>query len=295
MARKPLTLANGFENELQELISQDSSVCEAPSPILEFGQMVEAAYVALTKVLGNSGSRQSANRKQSVDSTINGIFKLLSNKGFSIRLATLFVGVFERRIIEGCGSEYVIEIDGGLLRDRLPKHVQDVLNVLDAHWLTWLSDNLDVFLEPLNLADQKAELTKLRTQRPYFRNALFDVFLDDRLNDLDRQIKLEDERIETIRKLKLENGDNEPVSKDEYDPEKRGLTRQLAMTLLDELFPNLEHASNQSKAEFLGLLVGWNIDGLRQKWTDYKQAKPETIAANMATAAEWKRKLKMRK
>jgi hypothetical protein len=37
---------------------------------------------------------------------------------------------------------------------------------------------------------------------------------------------------------------------DKFDPMKRGLTRQLAMLLLDELFPNLNDASNKARQSF---------------------------------------------
>ncbi len=78
---------------------------------------------------------------------------------------------------------------------------------------------------------------------------------------------------------------------DEYDPAKRGLTRQLAMLLMDELFPNLANASKKAKAEFLAFLVGWDSDGLRQKWSDYQRGNPASLAVDQKTVETWKRKL----
>ncbi len=80
---------------------------------------------------------------------------------------------------------------------------------------------------------------------------------------------------------------------DQYDPAKRGLTRQLAMLLIDELFPNLKDASNTAKAEFLSFLTGFDADGLRNKWSDYRLGNKNTIEADLKKVAAWKTKLKI--
>lgn len=81
----------------------------------------------------------------------------------------------------------------------------------------------------------------------------------------------------------------------EYDPAKRGLTRQFAMMLLDDLFPNLKNASASAKAEFMALLTGWNADGLRNKWSDYRLGNTELLQADRVKVSEWKKKLKIEK
>lgn len=79
----------------------------------------------------------------------------------------------------------------------------------------------------------------------------------------------------------------------EYDPAKRGLTRQFAMLLIDELFPNLNKASNTAKAELLSLLTGFDSAGLRNKWSDYHRGNPKSLAEDRRKVGEWKQKLKL--
>lgn len=116
------------------------------------------------------------------------------------------------------------------------------------------------------------------------------------LNELKDDYRAEIEAIE--RRAELAEKANKIVTladddTSEDNPAKRGLSRQLAMMLLDELFPNLENASNTAKADFLELLTGFSSDGLRNKWSDYRRGNTESVNADMEKVAEWKRKLKI--
>lgn len=108
--------------------------------------------------------------------------------------------------------------------------------------------------------------------------------------ELERDFELQKTHRERVKLLGVEQQDEQDS---EYDPAKRGLTRQLAMMLIDDLFPNLKDASNKAKAEFLGLLTGWSADGLRNKWSDYRRGNEKSLAQDAATVAEWKTKLKI--
>lgn len=80
-----------------------------------------------------------------------------------------------------------------------------------------------------------------------------------------------------------------------YNPSDRGLTQQLGMLLLDELFPNLKNASNTAKAKFLAFLTGWSEDKLRIKWTDYRSGNPTTLKEDREAVEYWRQKLKIEK
>lgn len=107
------------------------------------------------------------------------------------------------------------------------------------------------------------------------------------------EVQIELEREWVRNKTELPHIKRDPGEIDQFDPEKRGLTRQLAMLLLDELFPNLGASSNTAKGQFLAFLVGWSAKGLSNKWSDYRRGNPESIERDLAEVAEWKRKLKI--
>lgn len=145
-------------------------------------------------------------------------------------------------------------------------------------------------IEPFSLPDKLAEI-KRRLSRPLnngsFSHEQYRAALLRIEKELESQLEIEKERVENLKALDFAE------TNDEYDPAKRGLTRQLAMMLLDDLFPSLRNASNMAKAEFLSLLSGWNADGLRIKWSDYRQGNPNSLNEDKVKVMEWKKKLKI--
>ncbi|QQS33999.1 MAG: hypothetical protein IPM50_05330 [Acidobacteriota bacterium] len=106
-------------------------------------------------------------------------------------------------------------------------------------------------------------------------------------NKLDAEIEMYEGRLRIT-------GVDERDDKDRYDPKERGLTAQLAMLLLDELFPSTKDAALLAKAEFLELLVGWNKDKLRNKWGDIQYGNPASLAKDREKVEYWRRRLKIK-
>lgn len=122
----------------------------------------------------------------------------------------------------------------------------------------------------------------------------FETVLLDKKSQLEGEVRRRRRAKEVRDALQpSESAEGANTTAGEYDPTKRGLQRELAMMLLDELFPNLEGASAAAKAEFLALLTGWNAEGLRQRWGDYRRANPMTVRRNEKIVTEWRRKLKI--
>jgi len=85
--------------------------------------------------------------------------------------------------------------------------------------------------------------------------------------------------------------DTSKPNNDKYDPAKRGLTRQLAMMLMDELFPNLRGATTSAKADLLHLFTGFSSAGLINKWPDYSRGNKESLQKDREKVAVWKQRL----
>jgi len=169
--------------------------------------------------------------------------------------------------------------------------------------LSFLKSNLDKPLTVENEAGIRMFGTELRTALLDYANYLKSPGLRDsralkHLQSVEQASKKRlREHVDALHHLYAREDANEEEideKRNEYDPASRGLTRQLAMLLIDELFPNLKEASNTAKAEFLSLLTGFDADGLRQKWSDYKLGNKKNLKTDMETVKGWKRKLQIK-
>ena len=178
---------------------------------------------------------------------------------------------------------------------RLGRHYDYYLfpEVLAAHFDEIARNDI----EGLNLADAYSLTKKLAAEisHGYTYTDVYVSVLEKLSTELTKKIEIEKERLSLRQALSTNYSDLETDQNGakEYNPTNRGLTKQFAMMLMDELFPNLTTASNTAKSDFLELLTGFSAKALRNKWSDYRLGNPDSIKADMKKVADWKKKLKI--
>lgn len=138
--------------------------------------------------------------------------------------------------------------------------------------------------------DVKAKIAYLVEARAKWRRDNYhklDGLVDQHLS---ATIDSEIEKYKTLLELERENMSQ---ADDEYNPKKRGLTRQLAILLIEGLIPNIKDAPPNAKGEFLGFLTGFDAKGLSNKWGDYSIGS-KTYKADLEAVEHWKRKLRIK-
>lgn len=171
---------------------------------------------------------------------------------------------------------------------KYPEIVRRVFLGLKVVETEYIASKTKEEIASLHPADQLIEVKRRKKARPRHAQAY-----DYIRGEIEEEIELLKERKTIFESTKVDYPVPTADGCEEYDPQKRGLTRQLAMMLLDELFPNLKSASNMAKGQFLQFLTGLDADGLRIKWSDYQRGNRESLEADMKKVAEWKRKLKI--
>lgn len=163
----------------------------------------------------------------------------------------------------------------------------------------WFMRCIEMEIEHLEPVDKLVELERRIYKSRHFNEVSYACYrgvLSSIKADVEKELELQKRRAENINATTIST--LEPrigvETQAEYDPQKRGLTRQLAMMLIDDLFPNLKDASNTSKAEFLELLTGYDSSGLRNKWSDYRRGNQASIGEDLKIVARWRSKLKIK-
>lgn len=166
------------------------------------------------------------------------------------------------------------------------------MRVLDIAYI-WYRKKTIAEIKHLTLVEKIAEVERrIVTEREAISPTAhcYEIALTELDTELLATLEVEKSRIRNY-------SDTGPVAAlkmdDEYDPAKRGLTRQLAMLLLDNLFPNLSNATPSAKGAFLRLLTGFNAKGLANKWGDYNFDSAD-YQRDLEEVESWKRKLRIK-